>query len=63
MNKSCVICGEIVIKDGDIFKKHEKLGTDGYLCQDCLSIPIRCIKSSITLSEILHRIRTLRGTH
>ncbi|NHI92493.1 MAG: hypothetical protein EAX96_08310 [Candidatus Lokiarchaeota archaeon] len=63
MDKNCIICGDILIRENETIKKHESLGLRTSICQDCLSIPIRCTKSTMTLSEILHRIRVIRGAH
>ena len=65
----CAICGEKVLEKGDevlsekICKQHEVYGGHAVICHECLEIPIRCFKGTITLSEVIHRVRALQGMH
>ncbi|MHA1145002.1 MAG: hypothetical protein ACTSRW_09725 [Candidatus Helarchaeota archaeon] len=65
----CSICGEKILDTGDevlsekVLKRHEKYGNNALICHDCLDLPLRCFKGTITLGEVIHRVRALRGEH
>lgn len=67
LEKHCSICREKVLETGDdilsekVVKKFDTYGQSALICNECLDLPIRCLKGSITLGEVIHRVRALRG--
>ena len=56
----CFICGESILDEDRIIKKHETYGGYVKICYDCLNVPIKCLKGNITLAELIHRVKNLR---
>ena len=59
----CFVCGEKVLdcSDEQVTVIKEYIEYDyAYVCYDCLNLPIKTYKNSITLAEHLHRLKMLR---
>lgn len=60
----CAVCGEkLTDEEGVELKKYEIYANYAKICYECLLLPIRCIKGTITLSEIIRRVNLLRRSY
>ncbi len=62
--KVCAVCGDNLIDEAGMEqKKHEIFANYARICYECLHLPIRCVKGTITLNEVIRRISLLRRNY
>lgn len=56
----CFVCKDKLIDGNSVIKKFETYGGYAKICHECLDLPVKCIKTSMTLAEMIRRLKFLR---